>query len=145
LIFIVLFVVSGIFVRRDWWDTAGWLLFFNIVHNVYPGLSLRSVRARVDRLPKSRPENADHSGVVAVEAAVRLGRPNSRVLSAGRRIHSEYCFSPWRPCGPTRHEGTGLLGDLSIDSAARTIERGCLNVHGESEERCTAWADPKQR
>ena len=49
-IFIVLTVVSGIFVQRGWWDTAGWLLFFNIVHNAYPVLSLRSVRARADRL-----------------------------------------------------------------------------------------------
>jgi hypothetical protein len=50
LIFIVLAVVSGVFVRRGWWDTAGWLLFFNILHNAYPVLSLRYVRARADRL-----------------------------------------------------------------------------------------------
>jgi len=50
LIFIVLAAVSGVFVRWGWWDTAGWLLFFNIVHNAYPVLSLRAVRARVERL-----------------------------------------------------------------------------------------------
>ncbi len=50
LIFIVLAAVSAVFVRRGWWDTAGWLLFFNIVHNAYPVLSLRAVRARVERL-----------------------------------------------------------------------------------------------
>lgn len=59
LIFIVLAVVSGIFVRRGWWDTAGWLLLFNIVHNAYPVLSLRSVRARTDRLFVSPPENGE--------------------------------------------------------------------------------------
>lgn len=50
LIFLMLVVVSGIFVRRGWWDTAGWLLLFNILHNAYPVLSLRAVRARADRL-----------------------------------------------------------------------------------------------
>ena len=50
LIFIVLAVVSRDFVRRGWWDTAGSLLFFNILHNAYPVLSLRAVRARADRL-----------------------------------------------------------------------------------------------
>jgi hypothetical protein len=59
LIFIVLMVVSGVFVRRGWWDTAGWLLFFNILHNAYPVLSLRAVRARADRLFESASENGE--------------------------------------------------------------------------------------
>ncbi len=45
MIFVVLSVVSGEFVRRGWWDTAGWLLLFNVALNAYPVLSLRSVRA----------------------------------------------------------------------------------------------------
>ena len=61
LIFVMLAVVSGIFVRRGWWDTAGWVLFFNIVHNAYPVLSLRAVRARVDRLFTSSGENGESS------------------------------------------------------------------------------------
>jgi hypothetical protein len=59
LIFITLAVLSGIFVRRGWWDTAGWLLFFNIVHNAYPVLSLRSVRPRADRLFAFASENGE--------------------------------------------------------------------------------------
>ena len=54
LIFIVLAVVSGVFARRGWWDTACWLMLFNVVHNAYPVLSLRSVRARVARLRAER-------------------------------------------------------------------------------------------
>jgi len=57
LIFVVLTAVSFVFVQKGWWDTAAWLLFFNIVHNAYPVLSLRAVRARAERLFGSSPEN----------------------------------------------------------------------------------------
>jgi hypothetical protein len=46
-------VVSGVAVDatlRGWWNTAGWLMLFNIVLNLYPVLSLRFVRARAERL-----------------------------------------------------------------------------------------------
>lgn len=59
LIFIVLATVSIVFVRRGWWDTAGWLLFFNIVHNAYPVLSLRAVRARAERIRESSSKNGE--------------------------------------------------------------------------------------
>jgi hypothetical protein len=59
LIFIMLALVSGLFVRRGWWDTAGWLFLFYIVHNAYPVLSLRSVRARADRCFASPSENGE--------------------------------------------------------------------------------------
>jgi hypothetical protein len=31
------------------WDTAAWLLLFNVLHNGYPVLSVRQLRARLDR------------------------------------------------------------------------------------------------
>jgi hypothetical protein len=34
-----------------WWDTAAWLLLFNVLHNGYPVLSVRQLRARLDRPP----------------------------------------------------------------------------------------------
>jgi hypothetical protein len=69
LIFIMLALVSGIFVRRGWWDTAGWLFLFNIVLNAYPVLSLRSVRARADRLFASPSENGESSRRAVVSAS----------------------------------------------------------------------------
>jgi len=50
LIFVVLGAVATDFAWRGWWDTAGWLLLFNIVHNAYPVLSLRYVRVRAARI-----------------------------------------------------------------------------------------------
>ena len=76
LIFIMLAVVSGVFVRRGWWDTAGWLLFFNIVHNAYPVLSLRSVRARADRCFESPSENGESIRRRRAGVAGRLRLPN---------------------------------------------------------------------
>jgi hypothetical protein len=31
------------------WDTAAWLLLFNVLHNLYPVLSVRQIRARLQR------------------------------------------------------------------------------------------------
>ena len=36
-----------------WWVTVVWLLLFNLLHNGYPLLSMRQIRARLDR-PNSR-------------------------------------------------------------------------------------------
>jgi len=37
-----------------WWGSAGWLLLFNLLHNGYPVLSMRQLRARISRVrPKS--------------------------------------------------------------------------------------------
>jgi Glycosyl-4,4'-diaponeurosporenoate acyltransferase len=76
LIFIVLAAVSGMFVRRGWWDTAGWLMVFNVVHNAYPVLSLRYVRARAKRLFEFSSEKAESidrycSGVVGETLAAQ--------------------------------------------------------------------------
>jgi hypothetical protein len=30
-----------------WWDAAAWLLLFNLLHNGYPVLSMRQLRARL--------------------------------------------------------------------------------------------------
>jgi len=51
LIFVVITVLAlDTGVRRGWWDTAAWLIVFNVLFNAYPVLSLRQVRARVERV-----------------------------------------------------------------------------------------------
>ena len=51
LIFVVVTVLAvDTALRRGWWDTAAWLLLFNVLLNAYPVLSLRAVRARMERL-----------------------------------------------------------------------------------------------
>ena len=47
---IIFVVIAGITVWAlisGWWDTAAWLLLFNVLHNGYPVLSVRQVRARL--------------------------------------------------------------------------------------------------
>jgi hypothetical protein len=49
---IIFVVIAGITVWTlvsGWWDTAAWLLLFNVLHNGYPVLSVRQLRARLDR------------------------------------------------------------------------------------------------
>jgi glycosyl-4,4'-diaponeurosporenoate acyltransferase len=51
LVFVVVTVLAAdMALRRGWWDTAAWLLAFNVLLNAYPVLSLRAVRARMERL-----------------------------------------------------------------------------------------------
>jgi Glycosyl-4,4'-diaponeurosporenoate acyltransferase len=57
----ILLVITGITVWAfvsGWWDAAGWLLLFNLLHNGYPVLSMRQLRARLSAgshlLPKKR-------------------------------------------------------------------------------------------
>ena len=51
LVFVVVAVLAAdTAFRRGWWDTAAWLLAFNVLLNAYPVLSLRAVRARMERL-----------------------------------------------------------------------------------------------
>lgn len=61
----ILVVITAIAVwalTSGWWDTAGWLLFFNLLHNGYPVLSMRQLRARLTRariqLPNKRVQRA---------------------------------------------------------------------------------------
>jgi hypothetical protein len=49
---VIFVVISGITLwalARGWWDTAAWLLLFNVLHNGYPVLSLRQIRDRLLR------------------------------------------------------------------------------------------------
>ena len=57
----ILLVITGITgwaLASGWWDAAGWLLLFNLLHNGYPVLSMRQLRARLNagshRLPDKR-------------------------------------------------------------------------------------------
>lgn len=52
---LVLLVIGGITVwaaARGWWETVPWLLAFNVLHNGYPVLSMRQLRARLDGRPR---------------------------------------------------------------------------------------------
>jgi hypothetical protein len=47
----ILLVITGITfwaLASGWWDTAFWLLLFNLLHNGYPVLSMRQLRARLN-------------------------------------------------------------------------------------------------
>jgi hypothetical protein len=48
LIFVVItgFTLQALF--AGWWDTAGWLLLFNLLHSGYPVLSMRQLRSRLN-------------------------------------------------------------------------------------------------
>ena len=49
IIFVVIFGITFWALARGWWDTAAWLLVFNVLHNGYPVLSLRQIRSRLHR------------------------------------------------------------------------------------------------
>jgi len=49
IIFVVIFGITLWALACGWWDTAAWLLLFNVLHNGYPVLSVRQVRARLHR------------------------------------------------------------------------------------------------
>jgi hypothetical protein len=49
---VIFIVIGGITLWAlvsGWWDTAAWLLLFNVLHNGYPVLSVRQLRARLQR------------------------------------------------------------------------------------------------
>lgn len=48
-IFVVILGITIWALVRRWWDGAAWLMLFNILHNAYPVLSLRQIRARLER------------------------------------------------------------------------------------------------
>ncbi len=49
IIFIVIIGITSWALFSGWWDTAAWLLLFNVLHNAYPVLSVREIRARLQR------------------------------------------------------------------------------------------------
>jgi len=49
IIFVVIVGITLWALVSGWWDTAAWLLLFNVLHNGYPVLSVRQVRARLHR------------------------------------------------------------------------------------------------
>jgi hypothetical protein len=55
-IFLAITAITVWAVASDWWDTAGWLLLFNLLHNGYPVLSMRQLRARLTRRQRSHPQ-----------------------------------------------------------------------------------------
>ena len=54
LIFVAVLVIAADALRLGWWDTAAWLLLFNLVLNAYPVFSMRHVRARIAAVRQSR-------------------------------------------------------------------------------------------
>jgi hypothetical protein len=61
-IFLVITGITAWALTSGWWDAAGWLLLFNLLHNGYPVLSMRQLRTRLnagsDRLPDKRSQPA---------------------------------------------------------------------------------------
>jgi Glycosyl-4,4'-diaponeurosporenoate acyltransferase len=49
IIFVVIIAITSWALVLGWWDTVAWLLLFNLLHNGYPVLSMRQVRARLNR------------------------------------------------------------------------------------------------
>ncbi len=48
-IFLAITAITVWALASGWWDTAGWLVLFNLLHNGYPVLSMRQLRARLTR------------------------------------------------------------------------------------------------
>jgi hypothetical protein len=70
-IFLVITGITFWAVASGWWDTAGWLLLFNFLHNGFPVLSMRQLRARLNtgpnrlfnrRLPSAADANMNRAG-----------------------------------------------------------------------------------
>ena len=65
LIFLVVAVLSLDAALQRWWDTAVWLLLFNILLNAYPVISLRYLRVRAVRLFGRDGERRNRSSPIA--------------------------------------------------------------------------------
>jgi hypothetical protein len=49
LIFVVIIGITLWALISGWWETVAWLLLFNLLHNGYPMMSMRQLRARLNR------------------------------------------------------------------------------------------------
>jgi len=48
----IFLIIAGITLRAallGWWDSVAWLVLFNALHNGYPVISMRQIRARLER------------------------------------------------------------------------------------------------
>jgi hypothetical protein len=112
LIFIVVAAVAVDAAARGWWDTAAWLLFFDIALNAYPVLSMRHVRARAGRIMRG----TGHCGIqnlhddiepspARVRMVDRRGPGMHRLQPGERRSTRDYHLAEERPepagVGPT--------------------------------------------
>ena len=58
----ILLAITGVTVwalASGWWETAGWLVLFNLLHNGYPVLSMRQLRARLHAVSDRRPTRTE--------------------------------------------------------------------------------------
>jgi hypothetical protein len=53
IIFIPILGITIWALMRGWWDAAAWLMVFNLIHNAYPIMSMRQIRARVAQRPET--------------------------------------------------------------------------------------------
>jgi hypothetical protein len=51
-IFLTITAITVWALASGWWDAAGWLLLFNLLHNGYPVLSMRQLRARLNAVAR---------------------------------------------------------------------------------------------
>jgi len=49
LIFVAILGITAWAAANRWWDAVAWQLLFNLLHNAYPVLSMRQIRARLAR------------------------------------------------------------------------------------------------
>jgi hypothetical protein len=47
IIFVAIVGITLWALARGWWDAVAWLLLFNLLHNGYPVMSMRQIRARL--------------------------------------------------------------------------------------------------
>jgi hypothetical protein len=51
-IFIVIVFLTVRAAALGWWDSVAWLVLFNLLHNAYPVMSMRQIRARLAQRPR---------------------------------------------------------------------------------------------
>jgi hypothetical protein len=62
----IFLIITGITLRAaalGWWDSVAWLLLFNLLHNGYPVMSMRQLRARLVAGQRGSHVDFDRGGV----------------------------------------------------------------------------------